>query len=80
MRQTKAQQEEQELAVSIVEYFTAVPDPRREHTRQHTLTDILVLTLCAVVCGADSFVAIEQFGRAKETWLKTFLDLRNGIP
>jgi len=80
MRQTKAQQEEQELAVSIVEYFTAVPDPRREHTRQHTLTDILVLALCAVVCGADSFVAIEQFGRAKETWLKTFLDLRNGIP
>jgi predicted transposase YbfD/YdcC len=40
----------------------------------------LVLSLIAVVCGADSFVAIEEFGEAKEAWLKTFLDLPNGIP
>lgn len=72
--------EDQELTASIVEYFAAVPDPRMERTRFHSLTDILVLSLIAVVCGADSFVAIEQFGRAKQDWLKTFLDLRNGIP
>ena len=72
--------EDLELAGSIVEYFTAVPDPRMERTRLHELADILALSLIAVVCGADSFVAIEQFGRAKQDWLRIFLGLRNGIP
>jgi predicted transposase YbfD/YdcC len=65
---------------SIVEYFAAVTDPRIERTRLHPLASILTLSLCAVICGADSFVAIEEFGKAKEDWLKTFLDLPNGIP
>ena len=65
---------------SIVEYFAAVTDPRIERTRLHPLASILTLSLCAVICGADSFVAIEEFGQAKEDWLKTFLDLPNGIP
>ena len=42
--------------------------------------DNLVLSLCAVICGADSFTDIERFGQAKEAWLRTFLQLRNGIP
>lgn len=71
---------DEELTASIISYFAKVPDPRVDRTRLHSLTDILVLSLLAVVCGADSFVAIEEFGRAKEAWLKTFLDLRNGIP
>jgi len=65
---------------SILTYFAAVPDPRIERSRLHPLTSILVLSLLAVVCGADSFVAIELFGKRKEVWLKTFLDLPNGIP
>lgn len=65
---------------SILTYFAAVPDPRIERSRLHPLTSILVLSLLAVVCGADSFVAIELFGKRKEAWLKTFLDLPNGIP
>ena len=65
---------------SILEYFATVPDPRIERSRLHPLASVLVLTLCAVVCGADSFVAIEHFGRAREAWLKTLLDLPNGIP
>jgi predicted transposase YbfD/YdcC len=77
---TKAQVVEQELSASIIEYFADVEDPRREHTRKHSLETILGLSLCAVVCGADSFVGIEDFGHAKEAWLKTFLDLSNGIP
>jgi predicted transposase YbfD/YdcC len=66
--------------VSLLEYFAAIPDPRIERSKLHSLASILALSLIAVICGADSFVAIEQFGRAKEAWLKTFLDLRNGIP
>lgn len=72
--------EDEELRASIVDYFSSVVDPRVERTRQHPLVSMLVLALCAVVCGADSFVAIEAFGRAKHEWLKTFLNLPNGIP
>jgi len=80
MSTTKRKADEQELRASIVEYFVTVPDPRVERTRLHPLVSVLVLSLCAVVCGADSFVAIEHFGRAKEAWLKTFLDFPHGIP
>jgi predicted transposase YbfD/YdcC len=65
---------------SIVEYFATVPDPRVERSRLHPLTSILVLSLLAVICGADSFVAIELFGKRKQEWLQTFLDFPNGIP
>ena len=79
MRPRKSVQDD-ELTASIIPYFAKVPDPRVSRTRLHSLTDILVLSLLAIICGADSFVAIEEFGRAKEAWLRTFLDLRNGIP
>jgi len=65
---------------SIVEYFARVEDPRIERSRLHPLDSVLVLTLCAVVCGAESFVAVEDFGRCREDWLRTFLDLPHGIP
>lgn len=65
---------------ALLAYFAAVPDPRVERSRLHPLASLLVLALCAVVCGADSFVAIAHFGRVREAWLKTFLDLPNGIP
>ena len=65
---------------SIIKYFAAVPDPRIARSQLHPMTSILVLSLLAVVCGADSFVAIELFGKRKRTWLETFLDLPNGIP
>lgn len=72
--------DEDMTTASILEYFASVADPRIERSRLHPLTSVLVLSLCAVVCGADSFVAIAHFGRAREVWLKTFLDLPNGIP
>src|SRR5665213_3086246 len=65
---------------SILEYFAGVIDPRIDRTRLHPLASVLTLSLCAVICGADSFVAIERFGRARQEWLKTFIDLANGIP
>src|SRR5512145_33056 len=65
---------------SIIEYFARIPDPRKARRRAHPLENILVIALLAVLCGADSFVAMELFGKAKRDLLKTVLDLKAGIP
>ena len=65
---------------SIGSFFAAVPDPRIQRSKLHPLESVLVMSLLAVICGADSFVGIEEFGLGKTAWLKTFLDLPNGIP
>jgi predicted transposase YbfD/YdcC len=57
-----------------------MPDPRTQRTRLHKLEDILTIALCAVVCGAETWVDIADFGRAKEGWFRTFLELPHGIP
>jgi predicted transposase YbfD/YdcC len=60
--------------------FGCLPDPRVERTRAHRLTDLLTIALCAILCGANDWVAVETFGHAKEAWLRTFLALPGGIP
>jgi predicted transposase YbfD/YdcC len=64
----------------VDEFLSFVEDPRVERTRKHSLETILVLSLLAVLCGADTFVEIERYGEAKQEWLSTFLDLSNGVP
>lgn len=72
---------ETELRRLLVEEFLGfIEDPRVERTRKHPLEVILVLSLLAVLCGADTFVEIEEYGEAKKDWLSTFLDLSNGVP
>ena len=66
--------------VSIARHFAGLPDPRVDRTKKHSLGDILVIALCAVVCGADSWEEVEAFGHARHSWLKRFLALPNGIP
>jgi predicted transposase YbfD/YdcC len=66
--------------IRFARYFADLPDPRVDRTKWHRLDDILVITLCAVICGADSFEEIERFGDARADWLGTFLALPNGIP
>jgi predicted transposase YbfD/YdcC len=65
---------------SILAYFGDLPDPRIERCKRHRLLDIIAIGICAVVCGADSYVEMEEFGKAKRKWFETFLDLENGIP
>ncbi len=65
---------------AIEEYFGDVEDPRIERTKAHKLIDIITIAICAVICGAESWVDIELFGKSKLAWLKTFLELPNGIP
>jgi predicted transposase YbfD/YdcC len=61
-------------------HFHDIQDPRIDRTKFHALHDILVMTLCAVICGADGPTAIEQYALDKHDWLTTFLKLPNGIP
>jgi len=68
------------IVVSITEHFSDLEDPRVEGRIAHRLIDIILIAICAVICGADSWAEIETFGEAKEDWLKSFLDLPNGIP
>jgi predicted transposase YbfD/YdcC len=67
-------------SLSVVEHFAALEDPRVERTKLHPLVSILVIALCAVICGAESWDEIALFGQAKEEWLSSFLDLPHGIP
>lgn len=61
--------------------FNELQDPRiKKHSSRHALIDIFMLTIIAVICGADSWVSVEKFGRSKLEFLKTFLELKNGIP
>ena len=65
---------------AIEEHFRKVTDPRRDRTKDHKLIDIISIAICAVICGAEGWVDIELFGKSKLHWLKTFLELPNGIP
>jgi len=65
---------------SLTEHFSELEDPRSDHGKLHLLLDIIVIAICAVVCGADNWVEVELFGQSKEKWLRTFLRLPNGIP
>ena len=69
---------DQEL--SLAHHFAELTDPRIDRTRLHDLLDIVAIAICAVVAGAESWDDIEDFGNAKVGWLKSFLDLPNGIP
>src|SRR6516164_6095830 len=60
--------------------FAQVEDPRIERTKLHRLRDIIIIAICGVICGADGWVGIEEFGKAKEEWLTGLLELPNGIP
>jgi predicted transposase YbfD/YdcC len=65
---------------SLLTHFQILEDPRLERSRLHNLLDIIAITVCAVICGADSWVEVQKYGIAKHDWFKGFLRLPNGIP
>jgi len=65
---------------SLVEQFSELKDPRQRMNQEHKFIDIIMIAICATLCGADDWVAVEQFGRAKASWFGEFLELPNGIP
>lgn len=62
------------------QHFAPLKDPRVERTKRHQLLDIIVIAICGIICGAESWVEIAEFGEAKVAWLKQVLPLPNGIP
>jgi predicted transposase YbfD/YdcC len=67
-------------AANLTKHFATLTDPRVDRTKEHLLLDIVVIAICAILAGADGWVAVEAFGQTKEKWLRTFLALPNGIP
>ena len=68
------------MGSSLVEQFADLEDPRIDRTKCHQLSEIIVIAICAVICGADNWVEIEEFGRGKQEWLEKLLGMANGIP
>lgn len=66
-------------AKTLFDSLQEISDPRVERTKRHLLVDILVIAICAVICEAESWEEIAEFGRAKREWFNRFLELSNGI-
>lgn len=69
-----------EASHKLLRFFDDLDDPRMDRTKRHSLSDIMFITLCAVLSGADEWTEIELFGNSRIDWLRTFLPLPNGIP
>ena len=69
-----------DITYRFQEYFAKVKDPRVERTRLHALTDIITISILAVIAGAAGWEDIEEYGLNKQEWLATFLQLESGIP
>src|SRR5512144_2456650 len=68
------------IPVSLQHHFAELIDPRTERSRRHELLDIVGIAICAVISGAESWIAVEAYGHAKRDWLARFFGLPNGIP
>jgi predicted transposase YbfD/YdcC len=71
---------ENQASSTLIEHFSSIRDPRIDRTKLHKLIDILVIAICATICGAETWEEFELFGNAKSEWFKSFLELPNGIP
>ena len=67
------------VSARIQDHFVELTDPRRRKV-MYPLINVVTIAICAVLCGADDFVSIAEFGRAKRKWLSKFLDLSAGVP
>ena len=66
--------------LSLMEVLSGIEDTRRSRSVMYPLHEVLIIMLLAVICGATSYAKVEMFGKSKKEWLKTFLELENGIP
>ena len=64
----------------VFTHFEDLTDPRTGNARRHNLLEMIVIALCAAICGAESWVDVERFGKSKQRWLLSFLRLENGVP
>jgi len=68
------------LSKILLNEIKDLDDPRRKREPKHLLIDLVTIAILATLAGADSMSAVETYGKAKEKWLSTFLELPHGIP
>ena len=68
------------VTTTLSEIFKDFKDPRMTRAQRHPLINIITIAICSVICGADNFVTMAEFGRSKKNWFETFLDMQNGVP
>jgi predicted transposase YbfD/YdcC len=71
---------EEQRSAALMDHFGELEDPRIDRHKEHKLIDLLVNAICAILCGANDWVAVETFGKAKREWFQRFLELPHGIP
>lgn len=67
-------------SIPILGFFSGIKDHRLDRKKEHHLVDIIAITISSVICGAENWNEIEMYGKIREPWYRTFLDLPNGIP
>ena len=67
-------------AADLKTCFAHLVEPRDGHAQVHELLDMIIIAICASICGANHWTEVEAFGKAKQAWLSTFLALPGGIP
>lgn len=65
---------------TLAEVLEGIEDFRQENSIEYKLIDILIIAILSTICGADTYKRMEMYARSKEEWLRSFLELSNGIP
>ncbi len=63
----------------LTDRFASLKDPRTGHVKRHKFIDVIIIASCAAICGADSWVYVEVFGKSKKDWLSRLFELPNGF-
>lgn len=71
---------EKQALGSITKYFEELQDPRTGNAKAHIFPEILIIAICAVICGADGWSDVELFGKTKKDWQKRFWNCRKAFP
>lgn len=66
--------------VSLLELFSELPDPRKRSGRRHPLDEVLLIAVLAVICGADDWIAVEEYGKMQQDFLNQFIEMPHGPP
>ena len=64
---------------SLLELFSQLPDPRSKSGLRHSLEEVLLITVLAVICGADDWIGVEQYGKLQQSFLEQFIEMPHGI-
>lgn len=68
------------VSIGFLEYFKLIEDPKQSRKTGHNLFEIIFISVCAYICGANSWDGVFEFAKAREVWLKKFIPMENGIP